>query len=138
MKRLRYLLLLPCLLLAVAGVQKSFPAIVQEGETSIEVALKEKYVVRDEADSRQERTIAVLRDARGLLRVLGERSQRVLPTSSQGNSSHRLAARLHTYLRHKSFIHQHLFDGKLRRESSPFCCAVSRRYYVIALRRLLC
>ena len=131
MKRLLRLLFPLCLLLACAGMQHFTAPSGEQGAAA-------PHELRSLDDSRKEHAAAQLRDARGVLHVFGSRSQRVQPTTSQGSNPHRTAARVQTFLRHRSFDHQHRFGKKVRRETSPFCFAASRHYYVIALRRLLC
>ncbi len=91
--------------------------------------------LRDGSKKEQQRSVAMFDDASGQLRTATARPSRVLPPTSPAPGKH--LARLQT-----SIISPHLTNlfnyCHCHRNASPLRMAVSRYYYVIALRHILC
>ena len=86
---------------------------------------------------RQHYSEATLSDATHLYRICSSRPQRVLP--SQGSKTERSITPFQTQLGRQSSKPLYSYhNSRCRQETAPFCMSVSRIYYVIALRHLIC
>lgn len=80
---------------------------------------------------------ATLTDSTQLYRICSSRPQRVVP--SNGHKSERTYEPCNVLARRKIVAPLNiLYDSRRRQETTPFCMSVSRKYYVIALRHLIC
>lgn len=78
---------------------------------------------------------AILSDAQSIYRVCSSRPERILP--GNGAPQHTSAGRTACCNKHLQPLHA-CFRGKARSETAPFSSKASCRYYVFALRHLLC
>lgn len=78
---------------------------------------------------------AILSDAQSIYRVCSSRPERILP--GNGALQHTVVGRAACCNKHLQTLYA-LFRGKTRSETAPFSSKASCKYYVFALRHLLC
>lgn len=139
MKRSMFITLhIAVIMVAIALTSMALPSCGKESGTTSHIRYDKATrhdALRDGSKKEQQRSVAMFDDASGQLRTATARPSRVLPPTSPAPGKH--LARLQT-----SIISPHLnnlFNSCLcRRNASPLHMVVSRYYYVIALRHLLC
>jgi len=132
MKRL--LPILSVLLIALLGcLGEAMNVDVKAHEDIVVSSLSNAYSLTDPHQGRHNE--ATLNDARSIYHLCGPRSQRHLPTGSNGDKNPtRSLTTCRPYVQPFFFLH----DGRRRLETAPFQSAASRDYYVFALRHILC